>query len=518
MIHVRRIRPKRGFVAWPFNLAACAMVFGLFHAWNALAEPPAFTYESVRATARKLASQDYRPEKNPELPDFFKKLSYDDYQSIHFVPSAGPWQDDRLRFTLQFFHSGFIYPDPVRIHLVEQGQIRDFEFSQTQFDYGKLRVPPLPPGNLNFAGFRILYPLNAPDRQDEVASFLGASYFRLLGAHQRYGASVRGLAIDTAEPSGEEFPKFTEFWIEKQGPLDTSLRLYALLDSPSVTGAYRFVVQPGEITQVEVETSLFIRKQVKKLGIAPLTSMFLMGENRTRFIPDFRPEVHDSDGLLIHFEGTDWVWRPLVNPEKEHVVSRFPAAKIKGFGLLQRDRQFDHYQDLVARDELRPSLWVEPRQDWTTGRVELVEIPTPGEWNDNIVAFWVPEHNPGRGEELHWSYRVSACSADPEADKLLRVESTRIAPAHDKAPPRFVIDFEGKDGPAIPPDSQVETRVQSSQGTIRNLVTEKNEITGGLRTFFDLADAGNKPADLRLFLHRGSEVLSETWTYQYRQP
>jgi glucans biosynthesis protein len=497
--------------------AAYAAGLALLMASNALAESPPFSYETVRATARKLADTEYRPDNRPDLPEFFKKLSYDDYQSIRFIPAAGPWEDQRLRFTFQFFHRGFIYQDPVRIHLIEEGQVHDFQFSPSQFDYGKNKAPAPPPGDFSFAGLRVLFPLNVSNKQDEVAAFLGASYFRLIGAHQKYGASVRALAVDTAEPSGEEFPRFTEFWIEKPGPLDNSLRLYGLLDSPSVSGAYRFVIQPGEITQVEVESSLFMRKPVKKLGIAPLTSMFLVGENRTRFVPDFRPEVHDSDGLLLNLGGTDWIWRPLVNPEKDHMVSQFPANKIKGFGLLQRDRQFDHYQDLAAREELRPSLWVEPRQDWATGRVELVEIPTPAEWNDNIVTYWVPQQNPQRGEESHWSYRVSACITDPQAAKLLRVESTRINPAQDKKAPRFVVDFSAKDGPALPANAEIETSVHTSQGTIRNLVTEKNEVTGGWRTFFDLADA-SKPADLRLYLHKGSEVLSETWTCLYRQP
>lgn len=372
------------------------------------------------------------------------------------------------------------------------------------------------PDDLNFAGLKILYPLNATNKQDEVASFLGATYFRLIGAHQRYGASARGLAIDTAEPTGEEFPRFTDFWIEKPGLLDTSVRLYALLDSPSVTGAYRFVVQPGDISQIEVDASVFVRKDVTKLGIGALTSMFLEGENRTRYIPDFRPEVHDSDGLLLSTGPQDWIWRPLINPAKEHVISTFPAPSLKGFGLLQRDRQFDHYQDLTARYELRPSLWVEPRNNWGTGTVELVEIPSPVEYNDNVVAYWVPTNKPFKGQEFHWTYRISAGVTDPSNPKLLHVEATRITPEHDKTPPRFVIDFGGDAATALPPDAAIETAVHASHGAIRNVITEKNEVTGGWRTFFDLAEAGNKPVDLRLYLHEGKDILSETWVYRYQ--
>jgi glucans biosynthesis protein len=477
-----------------------------------------FSYEALQAKARALVASDFRPDTSPELTEQLKRLSYDDYQAIRFIPSEGPWQGEHLRFTFQFFPRGFIYQQPVQIHLVEQGQVHDFEFSPKQFDFSRIKLAQPLPVDLHFAGFRVLYPLNVSGKQDEAAAFLGASYFRMIGAHQRYGASARGLAVDTAEPTGEEFPRFTEFWLEKPGALDNSVRLYALLDGPSVVGAYKFEIRPGEITQMDVEATLFLRMTVKKLGIATITSMFLMGENRTRFVADFRPEVHDSDGLLLESETGEWLWRPLVNPEKEHGVSRFSVGKLKGFGLMQRDRKFEDYQDLAARYELRPSYWVEPRENWGTGAVELVEIPTPAEWHDNIVAYWVPDRPPDKGQELHFNYRLSACPEAPENESLLKVEATRITPQHDKAPARFVIDFAASDDSSPAADTNVETRVQSSHGSIRNLVTEKNEVTGGWRTFFDLVEPGTKPVELRAFLHKRNEVLSETWVYQYQQP
>jgi periplasmic glucans biosynthesis protein len=483
------------------------------------AEPGAgFSYGTLLTKARDLAASEYRPETRPELPEELKKLSYDDYQTIHFVGSEGPWHGESLRFSFQFFHRGFLYEDPVAMHLIEDGQVHDFPFSPKQFNYGKIHFATPLSADLQFAGLRVLYPLNSTNKQDEVAAFLGASYFRLIGAHQRYGVSARAVAIDTAEPTGEEFPRFTQFWIQKPGSLESAVRFYALLDGPSVAGAYQFDLRPGDITQVEVQETLFFRKPVKKLGLAPATSMFLVGENRTRFVPDFRPEIHDSDGLLIEPDGADSLFRPLVNPEKEHVVSRFPVRKLKGFGLLQRDRQFDHYQDLVGRYELRPGLWVEPKQSWGTGAVELVEIPTPGEWNDNIVAYWVGSQPAARGQELHFSYRLSACVDAPEKPGLLFVEATRLTPQHDKIPTRFVIDFAARNGKAPAADAALETTVETTHGNIRNVVSEKNEVTGGWRTFFDLADPGSKPVELKAFLHRGVEVLSETWAYHYELP
>ena len=483
------------------------------------AEPEAaFSYGMLVAKARDLAASEFRAETRPELPEELKTLSYDDYQTIHFVGSEGPWQGESLRFSFQFFHRGFLYKDPVAVHLIEDGRVHEFPFSPKQFNYGKLHLAAPLPTDLQFAGLRVLYPLNSTNKQDEVAAFLGASYFRLVGAHQRYGVSARAVAIDTAEPTGEEFPRFTQFWIQKPGSLDSAVRFYALLDGSSLSGAYQFDLRPGDITQMEVQETLFFRKTVKKLGLAPATSMFLVGKNRTRFVPDFRPEIHDSDGLLIEANGADALFRPLVNPEKEHVVSRFPVRKLNGFGLLQRDRQFDHYQDLVGRYELRPGLWVEPKDNWGTGVVELVEIPTPGEWNDNIVAYWVGSQPSARGQELQMSYRLSACVDAPEKPGLLFIEATRLTPQHEKIPTRFVIDFAARNGKTPAADAALETTVETTHGSIRNVVTEKNEVTGGWRTFFDLADPGNKPVELKAFLHQGLQVLSETWVYHYESP
>ena len=77
---------------------------------------------------------------------------------------------------------------------------------------------------------------------------------------QVFGLSARGLAIDTAESWGEEFPWFREFWLVTPAPNAKELTIYALLDSPRVTGAYRFAVEPGEQTRVDVECRLFLRE------------------------------------------------------------------------------------------------------------------------------------------------------------------------------------------------------------------------------------------------------------------
>src|SRR5690625_3003467 len=257
------------------------------------------------------------------------------------------------------------------------------------------------PDDLGFAGFKILHTLNDPDRFDEVLSFLGASYFRALGADQHYGLSARGLAIDTGNTSkGEEFPRFTKFWLVDPGKGGSRMVIYALLDSPSVTGAYKFVLKPGNTTKISVEETLYTRKAIDKLGIAPLTSMFTWGENSLSRLQDYRPEAHDSDGLLIASEDGEWLWRPLVDPQKLW-MHQYDANHVRGFGLMQRDRNFDHYQDLGLEYEKRPSAWIEPKGDWGDGHLELVEIPSDSEMNDNIALYWVPKDKVKADETLH---------------------------------------------------------------------------------------------------------------------
>jgi glucans biosynthesis protein len=498
-------------------LAAGVFFCGRSQTARADAGAPGLSFLTVRELARALATRDFHPVQNDDLPEAMKKLTYDEYQSIRFRPEHSLWNEEKLRFKVQFFSRGYLFQDPVKIHLIENGRVSDVAFSPAQFDYDTNRVPKDLSPSLQFAGFRLLYPLNSPQKMDEAAEFLGASYFRVLGGHQRYGASIRGLAINTADPAGEEFPRFTEFWLEKPPPLASGIRVFALMDSPSVAGAYCFVIQPGTTTLVEVEASLFFRKSPKKIGLAPLGSVFLEGQNSTRPVPDYRPQVHDSDGLLIETGDSNWVWRPLVNPAKTHRLSEFPVTDLKGFGLMQRDREFDDYDDLGSRFELRPSYWVEPTGHWVPGTVELLEIPTPNDWNDNIVAYWTPRDIPAAGQELHLTYRLSALLGVPDQNVLLNVQSTRIRPETDGSPPRFVIDYKGTPPHPVDLKSPASVNVHASQGQVQNLVVQTNDGSGGWQVFFDLAGAGDNRTQLRLRLQPGEEPVGETWIYDYQK-
>lgn len=507
--------------SWRVRCSRLAYVLATTIAWfagsgerswgNSGAPGSAWSFNQLRERARQLALSDFKPAGGAPLSDEIKKLNYDQYHQIQFRPEHAPWPGES-RFQVHLIHRGYLFGEPIRFHLVENGQSRELRFATNQFHYGGVTPPRSAPVDFGFAGFKIVF--QAGEARPEIASFLGASYFRIVGTKQHYGASARALAIDTGETRAEEFPRFTEFWIEKPAPEGDFLRLYALLDSPSASGAYRFVLKPGEVTVAEIEGSLFPRDPSRKFGLAPITSMFLMGEERWRQVSDFRPEVHDSDGLLVRSGSVTAAWRPLLNPEKKHVISRFAASEMDGFGLLQRDRLFNNYQDLQARYDLRPSFWVKPVARWGTGVVELVEIPSDTEYNDNIVAYWVPETKPAKGQELRYGYTLSALSMEPASSPLLKVMATRIARGDGKKPTKFVVDFSGDSGPAQSGGS-LQGRVEGDESEVTNLVTQRNDVTGGWRVAFELADE-RADSELRLSLRKNGKIISETWTW--RQP
>ena len=486
-----------------------------------IADPePNALFNAIEARAKSLAQDDFKPiEAN--IPDELANMNYDQYRSIHFRPEASLWRGESL-FEIQLFHPGFLYREPVVLHMASSVGDPSLKFKQDFFNYvGQAEaLAGKAPENIGFAGFRVHYPLNTNEYKDEFLVFQGASYFRLVGPGQVYGLSARGLAIDTAESSGEEFPVFREFWLVKPEPDQTRLVLYALLDSPSVTGAYRFEITPGAPTEMGVEARLFARRDIKKLGIAPLTSMFHHGENTTRFVDDFRPEVHDSDGLLVAAANGEWIWRPLSN-QRALRVSSLADENPRGFGLLQRDRDFNHHLDMEADYELRPSLWVMPQGDWGKGRVELVEIPTDSEVNDNIVAYWVPEQAFKAGETRRFSYRLRTFDQHLAEQGGARVLRTRIGwgavPGQSNPPPhskrQFVIDFRGGELENLSADVPLEAELQKNSGTITDLMVTRLPDQKTWRVSFKLEPEGNNLVDMRMFIKLRDQRLTEVWSY-----
>jgi glucans biosynthesis protein len=498
-------------------LWAAAAVLAL--AAGAPAPASAFDLDGLAVRAAALAREPYR-DRRGKVPPWMLisgEMTYDHWRDIRFRPDRSLWRDQGLPFQVQFFHPGLYYERTVAMHVIDGDRVAAVPFDVTLFDYGKNTFAARIPTDIGYAGFRIHAPFKTSEYYDEVIVFLGATYFRAVGRDNAYGLSARGVAVDTVEPTGEEFPHFEEFWLVTPAPGARSLMLYALMDGPSLAGAYRFEVTPGVETTVTVESRLFPRRRPAKLGLAPLTSMFFFGENSTKRFPDFRPEVHDSDGLLLHFDGGEWLWRPLDNPPRIH-ASGFRMRNPRGFGLVQRDRDFGSYQDLETRTEARPSAWVVPRGDWGKGRVELVEIPTTSELVDNVVAFWVPDTLPKSGGSLPVGYTVHFYGDDPMRPPAGRVLATRRdrGTLKDGSSHRFVIDFGGGRLEALPaersPAALVSVGPSPGAAQILDQHVVRNPAIGGWRLSFQIRPSGSGPVELRAFLRDGDDVLSETWS------
>lgn len=488
------------------------------HAALIVGEPRPFTPAAVRNRARELAAQPFAPA--PAVPDALRELTYDQHRDIRYRPDAAIWRGQDLPVEVQLFHLGHVYAEPVVINLVAEGMSRHVVFSPDLFDYGPLVPQPVPADDVGFSGFRLHGYLNGPEYRDEFAVFQGASYFRAIGEGQNYGLSARGLAVRTAEPEGEEFPAFREFWIEKPRAGSSSIVIHALLDSPSTTGAYRFTIRPGADTVIDVEATLYPRVDIDKVGLAPLTSMFYFGPQDRVGIDDFRPSVHDSDGLLMWNGNDEWLWRPLVNPGRLQ-ISAFLDDHPQGFGLMQRGRDFADYQDLEARYERRPGLWVEPIGDWGGGSVILIEIPTNSEVHDNIVAFWRPAVPFRAGEDMQVTYRLYWCGTIPVDSGLARVQDTLIGrmPADGSSTPPdgrlVVIDFAGGTLADLPPDQEIVPDISASGGRIGPATAQFNPESGGRRIAFAFDPEGAGGVDLRCALLREGQRVSEVWVYRW---
>jgi periplasmic glucans biosynthesis protein len=481
-----------------------------------------FSFDDVIKRARDTATQPHEP--SHQLPDALAKLDFDAWRDIRFRPDRALLQGQGSNFRLHTFHPGFLYTKPVTINLIREGVPAPIPYAANLFDYGRTKFERPLPVNTGFAGFRLHYPLNEPKVHDELISFLGASYFRFLGEGQKYGLSARGLTIGVGAKETEEFPAFREFWLEQPEAGGDRAVIYALLDSESATGAYRFDVYAAKETVIEVTAMVFARKRIERLGLAPLTSMFFTGENDRRYADDFRPELHDSDGLLIHTGAGEWIWRPLRNPTRIEAAA-FLDTNIRGFGLMQRDRSFEHYQDLDLNYELRPSYWVEPLEGWGEGKIELFEIPTSDETNDNIVAQWAPMQALEPGQNRTWRYKIISTMDEGEitpggiARNTYRTKPKALGSSEPVTPTmtRFIIDFTDGQLPFFTkaPD-QVQVVASISAGRIVRTFLVPNPQTGGFRAGIDVDVPVGQSADIRAFLRVGNKALTETWTYPWR--
>ncbi|HEV3181749.1 MAG TPA: glucan biosynthesis protein D [Steroidobacteraceae bacterium] len=485
--------------------------------------PAPFDYARLKGLARARAAQAYAaPAKR--LPPSIATLDWDHWQAIRFREERALWAGEGLRLQVQFAHPGYTLDKPVRMYEVNNGAAREIAFDPSLFDYTHAGIGPAAvPANLGFGGLRIFH---HTDWTRDCASFQGASYFRAVDGDLQYGMSQRGLAVNCGMAEPEEFPDFIAYYLERPAKESSRLTLYALLDSPSVTGAYRFVIDVGDTMVMDVDSALYPRRQIERLGIAPATSMFLCGKNDRRVADDWRPEIHDSDGLQICTGAGEWIWRPLVNPAAVRVNSYLDDAP-RGFGLMQRERQFAQYQDDGVFYDKRPSMWIEPKASWRKGAVMLVEIPTPDETQDNVVAFWTPEDKPQPGVEYLYGYRLYWCRDNPHGPKLAVVVATRtgvggqVGVKRNHFAWRFVVDFAGGELASLGEHARVVPIITASRGRVE-LASARRVVPrpADWRAAFDLALTNDivEPLNLRLFLALDGQALTETWLYQYTPP
>lgn len=471
-----------------------------------------FDAETVERQARALAAAPYTP--RPVIPEDWRNLSYDQYRKIWFDTRNALWEGSDLPQRVDVFPPGLYFPRPVALHEVVAGEARPLAFDLDVFDRADTFPEVTLDETLGYSGLRLRAELESPGIFQEYAVFQGASYFRGIGTGDVYGLSARGLALRTGDPAGEEFPDFTAFWLERPDPGADRVVLHALLDSPSCTGAYRFEITHGPVLEMRVRATLFARKEMEHIGLAPLTSMFLFDDTMRQRFSDFRPAVHDSDGLLIHNGAGEVIWRPLANPLQLQ-ISAFADRNPRGFGLLQRKRRFSDFSDLEALYHRRPGLWVTPGEDWGPGAVTLVEIPADLEIYDNIVAYWRPATPLAAGAEHRLSYSLH-WGADPvaaTADVPVKVLNTAIG-GRPEGGQVVAIDF--APGPRLPEDlEEVEILVRSSTGTVTPGILQRNPETGGPRLAFTFDPQGATLAEFRAQLRLAGEPLSEVWLYRW---
>ncbi len=478
--------------------------------------PAPFTFDTVIARARRAAGMPYvRPLMKMTEP--FADLKYDQFRAIRFRDDKRLFADGR-GFQMELLPPGFSFQDKIEINVVRDGVATPvpfstdyFAFAEDHFPYANGAAPEGLADDMGFSGLRFRHPLNRPGVWDEFAVFQGASYFRAVAHGTYYGLSARGLSIGTGGPEPEEFPIFTAFWVQEPQPGDQVLRMSAMLDSDSVAGAFDFSIEPGADTVMQIRAVLFPRRDVATVGIAPLTSMYFFGPDRRDDVDDFRNAVHDSDGLRMVNGSGERLWRPLRNPSAIE-TSAFSDENPRSFGLNQRARSFDDYEDAETHYEKRPSAWVEPGEGWGNGWVMLIEIPSGDEFTDNIVAFWRPQTPLAAGSENNFSYRLTWGLTQDEELPLARIVATRsglsILDARERV---FVVDFDL----GLIDFASLEPKLETSAGESKALTLSL--LPGGetARVAFHFV-AGDLPsAEFRLWLDSHDTKASEIWLYRW---
>ena len=461
----------------------------------------------VVEAARLLSRRPYQPP-TTAIPEPFSSLNAESYQAIKHRPERLIWGDENRGIVLEPLHRGFLFATPVSLSLVEDGIVKRIAYDANRYNFGKLNVASQN-ADLGFSGFKIL---QQGDAMRELASFQGASFFKSMAKGQTAGLVARGLALKTGDARGEEFPIFRAFWIERPAA-DGVVVIHAIADSESATAAFRFTMRAADITIVDTEVTIFARTTLDHVGFSPMQATFLFAANKRRNVDDLRPAVHEASGLQMLNGRGEWLWRPLNNPEQLQ-VSLFMDENPKGFGLAQRDRDFSNYQDDEQRFDLKPTLWIEPIGDWGAGAIQLIEIPSDSEANDNIVVFWRPKASLAAGSETTFAYRQFWCWTPPEKPSLAQVVSFRMGKGTTGRRRRCLVEFAGDVFSEEKP-LEMKLSLNSSPGQIINPRIVHNPARKTARVLFELDPGSESAIELRLIIEEGEKPLTETWLYRW---
>jgi periplasmic glucans biosynthesis protein len=476
--------------------------------------------EGLIAAARALAQAPHAPDR-PALPPPFDALTYDSYRGIRPLPGRSAGLPLGAGFEADLLPPGWLFRD--RVQLALPGiDLRAFDPALYALD--PRYFPDALAGDwagMGFSGLRLRYPLNAPDRHDDLLVLQGASYFRALAPGSAYGLSARGLALGTGGPGPEEFPvtRRIEVWGTDAG----ALHLGCLIDSPRTSAALILRLAPGaDQTVMDCALHLFPRVALADAGIAPLTSMFQHSDLGPAAIDDFRPAVHDSDALVIDNGAGERLWRPLANPDAVQ-MSAFADAAPRRFGLVQIPTDFARFQDAEGAYHHRPSAVVEPRGDWGPGAVMLLEIPTGDEYADNIVAFWRPAAplEPGRAHRFDYRLRWLPPGPDalPQGAQDLPWRPLRSASGVEpvtRAGRLFVVDFAGQ--PGAPHPDVLRLDIGGGAAPLIGGQALYPLPGGALRASFVLTpDAGTDSAEIALRLRHADTgaVVAPVWLFRW---
>jgi glucans biosynthesis protein len=516
-------RRDSGNVTVPLSLAMLTVPVAMLAAW--LSGAPLATHEPVAQApvvqvapqrfeaaqvdemARRLSQEPPRPV--PSIEPQLRDLSYVQYRAIRPRPDQ-VWKEGKTPIRIDVLPAGSLYSSPVRVSVVENGFATELSGNAASFDLGNEVPQALHGKTLPLSGFRLRTQINTRGKWDEFLVFQGASYFRAVGRDQWYGLSARGLALRTGEPQGEEFPLFSQFWVEKPAPDAKAIVVHALLESPSVTGAYHFTITPGAATVMAVRYTLFPRVDLTNVGIAPLTSMFMFDSSNQWRFEDFRYRVHDSDGLMFESRGGEQAWRQLANPQALQ-ISTFTTEQPRAFGLMQRASDLAEFQDLEAHYEKRPSAWVEFDDAATPGELRLVEIPTRYEVSDNIVAYWSPKQVLPAGQQFSGSYRLSWTAEARVPRSTGRFVAARMGHTTGGERKLFVLDLAGASMDA----EGLQLQVTSSAGQVSHPTLQQNPLVKGLRASFEFDPQGASLSEFRAAVVRDGKPVSETWLYRW---